>query len=73
MSNTEYNDVLTQVLQLSPEEQLRLLAELASMLGYQLRSQRLHDVMEFKGVGKEVWAGVDVDKYIEEERNSWER
>ncbi len=32
-----------------------------------------HSIMEFKGLGKEVWQGVDVEKYIDEERNSWDR
>ncbi len=25
-----------------------------------------------RGLGKELWKGTDVDKYIQEERNSWE-
>lgn len=25
-----------------------------------------------KGLGKEIWKGTDVNKYIEEERKSWE-
>jgi hypothetical protein len=28
--------------------------------------------MELKGLGKEIWEGVDVEKYIDEERNSWD-
>jgi len=28
--------------------------------------------MELEGLSKEVWQGIDVEKYIEEERNSWE-
>jgi hypothetical protein len=28
--------------------------------------------MEFKGFAKEIWQGVDVEKYIDEERNSWD-
>lgn len=26
-----------------------------------------------RGLGKEVWAGIDVDAYLEGERNSWDR
>ncbi len=26
---------------------------------------------ELKGLGKEVWKGVDTDKYVQEERSSW--
>jgi hypothetical protein len=33
--------------------------------------QEYHSIMELKGLGKELWQGIDVEKYIEEERNSW--
>jgi hypothetical protein len=73
MSTSDYDRVFAQVLQLTREEQLRLLAELAAILGYQITVQRLHSILEFEGIGKELWEGVDVQKYIDEERNSWER
>jgi hypothetical protein len=28
---------------------------------------------ELKGLGKELWQKVDVAKYLDEERSSWER
>jgi hypothetical protein len=28
--------------------------------------------MEFQGVAKKFWEGVDVEKFIDEERNSWD-
>ncbi len=73
MSTSDYDKVFAQVLQLTRAEQIRLLIELASMLGYRITAQRLHSILELEGLGKEVWAGVDVMQYIEEERNSWER
>ena len=33
----------------------------------------LHDITELKGLGKELWEQIDVDAYLEEERNSWDR
>jgi hypothetical protein len=32
----------------------------------------LHSIMEFEGLGKEVWEGINVDDYLNEERNSWD-
>jgi hypothetical protein len=29
--------------------------------------------MELEGLGKEIWQDVDVEKYIDEERNSWDK
>jgi len=31
----------------------------------------LHDIMEYAGFAKELWKGVDVEEYLNEERNSW--
>jgi hypothetical protein len=31
-----------------------------------------HSIIELEGLGKEIWNGVDVEKYIDEERNSWD-
>jgi hypothetical protein len=61
------NDVVNRVQQLSPEDQERFLSVLSKTT---IRPQ--HSVLEFKGMGKELWQGIDVKKYIEEERNSWE-
>lgn len=30
-------------------------------------------VKAMRGLHKEIWAGIDVDKYIREERDSWDR
>lgn len=31
-----------------------------------------HSITELAGLGKEIWEGIDVEKYINEERNSWD-
>ena len=33
--------------------------------------KKVHTISELRGLGKEVWAGVDPDRYIDEERSSW--
>lgn len=30
-------------------------------------------IMELAGLGKEIWKGTDIENYIKEERNSWDR
>ena len=67
------NQVLNQVQHLEPDDQLRLLEELAALVRQQYSPRHKHRITEFKGLGKEVWRKIDVEKYIEEERNSWER
>ena len=73
MSTYTYREVLNQAQHLTTEEQLRLLEELAALIRRQgvMRSKK-HSIMELKGLGKEIWEGVDVEKYIDEERNSWD-
>jgi hypothetical protein len=72
MQTMTYRQVLYQALQLTPDEKLQLIGELAANIRQQITTQPQHSIMEFEGLGKEVWQGIDVEKYIEEERNSWE-
>ncbi len=68
------NEVLNQVQHLTPDDQLRLVEDLVANIRRQGTGRpKKHNIMEFRGMGKEVWEGVDVEKYIDEERNSWER
>ena len=72
MQTMTFSQVLYQALQLTPEEKLQLIEELAANIRQQIATQPRHSIIELEGLGKEVWQGIDVEKYIEEERNSWE-
>ena len=69
-----YKEVLNQVRQLSPEEQLQLLEDIAAMLRQRVKNTQRpkHNVMELEGMAKKLWEGIDVEKFIDEERNSWD-
>jgi hypothetical protein len=71
LDRTTYEEALERARLLSPEDQARLLEELIADLRQRLENQQYHSIMELKGLGKELWQGVDVEKYIEEERSSW--
>ena len=73
MSALTYDEILNQVRRLELVDQARLLEELATIVHSRVRAWPKHSVLEFKGMGKEVWEGIDVEKYIEEERNSWDQ
>ncbi len=66
------DEVLNQVQRLTLDEQLQLLSDVAAMLRRQVKSRPKHNIMEFEGIAEELWKGVDVEKYIDEERNSWD-
>lgn len=64
-------DLVARARLLSLEDEFRLLEELKVDLKQRLENQQYHSIMELKGLGKELWQGIDVAKYIEEERSSW--
>lgn len=72
MMSEAYHSVLQMARELSADEQLQLIEDLISVARHKVQEIPLHDIMEFQGVAKESWKGVDVEKYIDEERNSWE-
>lgn len=72
MIASTYDQILKQVRGLSRDEQFRLLTDIATFLREQDKKEPKHNIMEFRGFAKELWQGVDVKKYLEEERNSWD-
>jgi hypothetical protein len=73
MSTDAYREALSRVLLLTPDEQLQLLADIVAMLRQQVTAEPQHSIMELEGLGKEIWQDVDIEKYIDEERNLWDR
>ena len=70
--NEVLNDVLNQVEHLSSDEQIQLLEDLGAIIRRRVTQESKHNVMEFRGMAKEYWKGIDVEKFINEERNSWD-
>jgi hypothetical protein len=67
-----YEEIRIQLHHLTLDEQFQLLEDLAKLIRSQVISHDRHSIMKFKGFAKEIWQGVDVEKYIDEERNSWD-
>lgn len=73
MTVSEYNDLLERVTNLPPEQKVDLLAEVAAQLRDDNRKNKTqHSIMELEGLGKEIWAGIDAQEYVDQERNSWD-
>ncbi len=66
-----YEEVLAQVRRLDPIEQANLLEELASLVTQQMTAKRRRGIREFRGIGKELWKGVDAQEYVNRERDAW--
>ena len=71
MATDPYDDILKRAQdELSQEQLQRLVDELAQQAGRKNGSS--HSIMELKGLGKEIWKGIDADEYVARERDSWD-
>lgn len=66
-----YQDIRRQVESLTPDDQLRLLEELAIMVRRRIFVKPRRSIMELEGLGKETWQGLDAQEYVNQERASW--
>jgi hypothetical protein len=73
MSTDIYREILNQIQHLSPGEKRQLLEDVAKQLPEETPPRRRHSIMEFKGLGKEIWNGIDAQEYVRQERESWKR
>jgi len=72
---TTLDRVLDLTKQLSPSEQLELISRLSERMRHAVdaEAQAPVDMLSLAGLGAELWQAVDVDAYLREERESWER
>lgn len=70
MTLSTYDQVLQMTRHLNLPEQLQLLETLSRIVREQVSPS--HSIMELEGLGADVWQGLDVQTYLDQERNSWE-
>jgi len=71
MATHAYEHAIHVVESLSPADKKRLLEELtARSAGATKPHREMHSIMEFRGLGKEIWAGIDAQEYVRQERDS---
>jgi hypothetical protein len=73
VATDSYNSALKMAASLSREEQLRLVRELEMRTVGQPSSAPKRSILEFRGLGKEIWEGIDAQEYVNRERASWNR
>lgn len=71
MTVREFNDLLESVTLLSQQEKVDLLAEIANQLRADNRKNQKRSIAELRGLGKEIWNGIDAQEYVNRERDSW--
>ncbi len=67
---TDRSSIKATVVQ-SREEQLRFVQELMTTLEQERASGKTHSILELKGLGREIWKGIDAQAYVKRERSSW--
>jgi len=72
MATQAYESALQMAESLTLEERLRLIEELKSHTGESAASEPRHSIMELRGLGKEIWEGIDAQEYVRNERASWD-
>jgi hypothetical protein len=67
MSN--YQELLQQAKTLTAEEQLKLVAELISVVRNRVMDKsKKRSILDLEGLGKEIWQGIDAQEYVNQER-----
>ena len=62
---------LQQIRSLPAEARLRLMALIAQDLAAQANRPK-HRITELRGLGKEIWEGIDAQAYVNELRAEWD-
>lgn len=57
---------------LSLQEQKELVKMLVDLLGAPEPPREKHSILELAGLGKEVWADVDAQAYVDQLRSEWD-
>lgn len=66
-------DGLYRKLKLRAKKQNRSVSqEVTRILSAAVEEQEELSILGLQGLGKELWAGIDAGKYVNEERDSWE-
>jgi hypothetical protein len=71
MPEANYNKVISEIKTLNLSDQLRLLEEMATLIRKKTGKTKTRSILELKGKGKDIWKGLNVKNYIDEERSSW--
>lgn len=71
MTLESYDRTLDMAKQLALPEQLRLLEDLTRIVRRQV-DKKTYSIMDLEGLGADIWQGIDAQKYINEERASWD-
>ena len=71
MAKANIDTIYKEILELSNDEKVILLSRLMLEVSQHLDRDRKVSFYDIKGVGKEIWKGIDAQEYVDKERESW--
>ncbi len=68
-----YHEVRRLAENLTPDEQMQLIEDLSKFIRQRvtLTPKPRRSIMELRGLGKEIWKGIDAQEYVNRERGKW--
>ena len=68
-----YHEVRRLAESLTPDEQMQLIEDLFGLIRQRVTLTPKHkrSILELRGLGKEIWNGIDAQEYVNQERDSW--
>ncbi|RME51577.1 MAG: hypothetical protein D6796_00540 [Caldilineae bacterium] len=72
MPTPTWQEAMIAVEKLPVADQLRLVSEVLQKMSAKLVDAEPIDLLTLAGVGAEIWAKIDVDAYLNQERDSWQ-
>lgn len=71
MATDPYDELLQLVRQLPEADRTRLLRDITAQNKHEKAESTKSNIWMLRGLGKELWQGIDAQKYVNEERASW--
>ncbi len=72
MAIDPYDEILKRAEDELTQEQQQRLSEVLSQHAGRKNGDRRYTITDLKGLGKDIWKGVDADEYVAKERDSWD-
>jgi hypothetical protein len=64
--------IVEQARTLSPAERIEVVKQLVDSLGEDNGERKTRSLLELRGLGKDIWEGIDAQAYIDELRDEWD-
>lgn len=72
MPKKNLEKIYKEISQLTGNEKKIILSKLISDIPISSDNKNTTSITDLKGIGKEIWQGIEAQQYINNERNSWE-